>query len=420
MSRIWNYRTVWILLLLGGLFVMSQEITNGNPSSPQRNHTSGINIPSLASSSVRVRVGNNAESDVGTGTVIHVTQTQQYQEALVLTCGHIFRPTGGKGNVDVDFFDPNTGKPVTVRGVCVYFDAETDIGFVGVPLPFAVRPVSLVPPEYVPKSGDPAVSVGCSHGDAPSVLEHQIISTDQRYIMLDSDTSPNPSFYYIEVNNAPVQGRSGGGLYVPSDNNNFYLLGVCNAGDPETNDGLFLPASVIYDTLLNNKNLSVVYEDQIRQKNNGNSWNSPPSSEPAPVSANQVLSGAAAGTHSATPIASNIPAQSAPVNSIGFSGPATSGAETEIRSVNFEENRNLNMTAPPPVENGNNRNTFSNITSAAATVHPADNENDQLLNAGFDELRRRQLEGAEIICIVNWPDNSNGPRESEVIRLPKK
>lgn len=35
-------------------------------------------------------------------------------------------------------------------------------------------------------------------------------------------------------------------------------------------------------------------------------------------------------------------------------------------------------------------------------------------------LRRRGLEGAEIICIVNWGGESTGARESEVVRLPRR
>ena len=35
-------------------------------------------------------------------------------------------------------------------------------------------------------------------------------------------------------------------------------------------------------------------------------------------------------------------------------------------------------------------------------------------------LRRRGLEGAEIICIVNWGGEASGSRESEVVRLPRR
>ncbi len=35
-------------------------------------------------------------------------------------------------------------------------------------------------------------------------------------------------------------------------------------------------------------------------------------------------------------------------------------------------------------------------------------------------LRRRGLEGAEIICIVNWGGETTGARESEVVRLPRR
>ncbi|MBQ9812630.1 MAG: hypothetical protein IJM54_04880 [Thermoguttaceae bacterium] len=47
---------------------------------------------------------------------------------------------------------------------------------------------------------------------------------------------------------------------------------------------------------------------------------------------------------------------------------------------------------------------------------------EEAFNAAIDALRRRALEGAEIVCIVNWNGSANGeePKESEVVRLPKR
>ena len=47
---------------------------------------------------------------------------------------------------------------------------------------------------------------------------------------------------------------------------------------------------------------------------------------------------------------------------------------------------------------------------------------EEAFNAAIDALKRRALEGAEIVCIVNWNGGSNAeePKESEVVRLPKR
>ena len=47
---------------------------------------------------------------------------------------------------------------------------------------------------------------------------------------------------------------------------------------------------------------------------------------------------------------------------------------------------------------------------------------EEQFEAGIDALRRRSMEGAEIICIINWSSdpNSNAPKETEVVRLPRR
>jgi hypothetical protein len=47
---------------------------------------------------------------------------------------------------------------------------------------------------------------------------------------------------------------------------------------------------------------------------------------------------------------------------------------------------------------------------------------EEAFNAAIDALRRRAMEGAEILCIVTWPGDAAGdePRETEVVRLPKR
>ena len=54
---------------------------------------------------VRLRVHDGHGYGAGTGTIIDT----HGEEALVLTCGHLFRETDGKGKIEVDLF----GRPDT-------------------------------------------------------------------------------------------------------------------------------------------------------------------------------------------------------------------------------------------------------------------------------------------------------------------
>ncbi|MFM8890454.1 MAG: trypsin-like peptidase domain-containing protein, partial [Planctomycetia bacterium] len=60
----------------------------------------------------------------GTGTVIDCRQG----EALILTCGHIFRDSRGKGRVEVDLFGADG--PRGVAGQVVAWDLKRDLALV--------------------------------------------------------------------------------------------------------------------------------------------------------------------------------------------------------------------------------------------------------------------------------------------------
>lgn len=360
-------------------------------------------------STVRLRVtdGGN-EIDSGTGTLIHANESNQSREGLILTCGHLFRESGGKSPVTVDLYNPIDGKMTTVSGECVFYDDDLDIGFVGIPLPFPMEPAKLVPPGYLPKNGDSAVSVGCSSGENPSVWEHSIVSTDKKFYQPKDTNSKNHPFYFIEVSNAPRPGRSGGGLFVRSESGESYLIGVCNAGDAETDEGYFLPASVVYDQLFANRNLAFVYEDILRAQGDVNvtgssaaSFDSGGSAE-APGRLNELQT---------VPFS---PYEQAPGDLSSAIHPANGGTDAnDIRPAHFEERKigNLsgNMEGPDSVPNKNGPPT-DNASNSVAGSDP--------LHAGLEELRRCHHQGAEIICIINWPKTSDtASKESDVIRL---
>ena len=295
---------------------------------------------------VRLRVsGGKNETDCGTGTLIHTSMTENAREGLVLTCGHLFRDSKGNAPVQVDLFRPETGQTMTVTGECVYYDDDLDIGFVGIPLPFEIAPARLAPPGYVPQQGDRLVSIGCTSGEDPTAWEHVVKTTDQKYYQ-PKNSMKNQQFYFIEVTNAPRSGRSGGGLYARTAQGETYLVGVCNAGDPRSNEGYFLPYTVVYDQLYANSNLAFVYQELLHGQ---------------------------------------------------------SLERDNIQTVSFDSASDA-QTVPEVIRQ-------PNFESGAADVQ----------NAKLDELRRCLDEGAEVICIVNWPKERNGrERESDVIRVPRK
>jgi hypothetical protein len=98
--------------------------------------------------------------------------------------------------------------------------------------PVTVAPVA--PPKTAIERGDRVVNIGCSNGQDPTVLETRVTSLD-RY-----QGPPN-----IEAAGAPVEGRSGGGLF----NTKGQLVGVCFAADHEGNEGLYSALESIHGEL---------------------------------------------------------------------------------------------------------------------------------------------------------------------------
>jgi hypothetical protein len=92
--------------------------------------------------------------------------------------------------------------------------------------------------------GDRVTSVGCDNGQDPTALSTRVTATN-RY-----QGPPN-----LEAQGAPVEGRSGGGLF----NTNGELVGVCFAADYEGNEGLYTALESIHDEL-DRLGLSDVYQ----------------------------------------------------------------------------------------------------------------------------------------------------------------
>ena len=206
----------------------------GSPSQPepmpgpdQQQHDGGI-AQRLVAASVRLTIEDSAGFSYGSGTMIDA----RGEEALVLTCGHIFRDSQGKGKISVDLFTPQG--PKRVPGRLVSYDLKRDVGLVAIRPGRPVETARLAPKTYRPAKGDNVVTVGCNNGADPTAVESQITS-------LDKFLGPAN----VQVAGQPVQGRSGGGLFTADG----LVIGVCNAADPADNEGLFAATATIYQQL---------------------------------------------------------------------------------------------------------------------------------------------------------------------------
>jgi len=184
-------------------------------------------IARAAAATVRIKVEEENTTAFGTGTVVDVHGT----EALVLTCGHLFRDMKPGSQLSVDLF---AGTPQEINALARLIDfkaEEEDIGLISFTLPVAIAAVELLPRYSTLQVGQPAFSFGCDHGQPPTRRDTQIRSID-RYLGAAN----------IEIVGAPAVGRSGGGLFDQQGR----LIGVCNAACTEEDEGIYAAAEVVY------------------------------------------------------------------------------------------------------------------------------------------------------------------------------
>ncbi len=224
----------------------SHDVQSDNAHAPNRQSASpasALNPQDLILSSVRLTIGDPQGFSYGSGTIIDSRQG----EALVLTCGHVFRDSKGQGTITVDLLGP--GAPQKLPARLVSYDLKTDVGLVSIRpgVPVSVAPVA--PKGFRIAKGDKVVTVGCNNGKEATALESRITGIDKFL------GPPN-----VQVSGLPVQGRSGGGLFSADG----HVIGVCNAADPADNEGLFAALATI-QSQLDKSGLSAIYENQPTQ-----------------------------------------------------------------------------------------------------------------------------------------------------------
>jgi hypothetical protein len=192
---------------------------------------------------VRLKVEDSLGVSYATGTVIHRVEN----ESLVLTCGHVFRDSQGHGKItaELGFLD---GSALQVPGKLVQYDADDrDIGLVAIQTR-DIEPIQVAPQTFPVARGDQIFSIGCDHGESPTIRRSRI-KNQARYNGVDK----------YDIFGRPVVGRSGGGLFTPGGQ----LIGVCNAAVVDVDEGVYTTLDTIYWQIAR-ANLSEFFDDSNR------------------------------------------------------------------------------------------------------------------------------------------------------------
>ena len=176
------------------------------------------------SATVRLRVEESNGQAIGTGTIVDT----QGDEALLVTCAHIFRDSKGKGRIQVELFHP---QPQTIEGTLIEYNLEKDIAVVSIKAGPSTISAPVAPTGLTIQKHESAFSIGCDKGANPTIRETKITNLN-RYV--------GPA--NIEAAGEPTIGRSGGGLF----NRDGYLIGVCNCADAQDNEGIYAAIESIH------------------------------------------------------------------------------------------------------------------------------------------------------------------------------
>ncbi len=274
---------------------------------------------------VRLKVEDDAGFSHATGTVIHC----HGGEAIVLTCGHVFRDSGGGGTITADLGWLPGETQRTVPGHLLDYDAgPRDVALVVIQAGVELPAIPLAPRELVVSPHDAVFSIGCDRGQPPTIRP----TTVKNLARYDDVVK-------IDIHGRPVEGRSGGGLFSAGGQ----LIGVCNAAAVDFDEGIFTSLDNIWHQLA-----QTGVDRVMRQPASG--------LETAPAAMladNSAQPAAASFAHELAPIQRPAPPITPVVHQpspAGPSGAASSGSLTELFVVLHDrttgETRTLVINAP--------------------------------------------------------------------------
>lgn len=209
---------------------------------------------------VRLKVDDNEGASYATGTVIHT----HGNESLVMTCGHVFRDSNGQGKItaEYDFYD----HPRTASGRLVDYDAQAkDIALVVIRTDAPLPAVPLAEKTSPIQTGVNVFSIGCDHGEDPTIRHSQI-----------KNRAAYDGALKYDIFGRPVDGRSGGGLFTESGE----LIGVCNAAAVEVDEGIYSALDTLYWQLATT-GLEHLFDDNANQRLAANPTPQIPSRSPS-------------------------------------------------------------------------------------------------------------------------------------------
>jgi len=218
-----------------GAVIQPDSLSSAPPGSLNAN---GSHHDQLIRSSVRLKIEDETGNSVGSGTIIDA----RAGEALIITCGHVFRDAAKDGRILVDLFGPDA--PHALVGHLIDYDLKSEVGIISIRTNYPVVAARLASPNYTVRQADRVISVGCD-GGADATAKDAHVTSINRYAGAAN----------LEVDFQPVQGRSGGGLFTPEG----YVVGVCYAADPEGHEGLFSALPALCDEL-DRAGLAFVYK----------------------------------------------------------------------------------------------------------------------------------------------------------------
>ena len=180
------------------------------------------------SASVRLRITIDGHINLGSGTIIQCDGRQ----ALIATCGHIFRGFVEGSRIEVNLFEG--GEPTVLEGRLVKFEAESDVGLIAIDIDRQLPVVRVARDVQKAQAQEAVVSIGCSGGQPPTV-EELVVTEVNPYIGPDN----------LECTGVPVQGRSGGGLFRTTGE----LVAICIAADPKRKRGVYAGLLALHELL---------------------------------------------------------------------------------------------------------------------------------------------------------------------------
>jgi thiol-disulfide isomerase/thioredoxin len=198
---------------------------NRNGDTPRMGRSNGSAEQTAYRATIRLKVEDAKGFGYGTGTIID----NHGEEALAVTCGHLFRESKGQGTISVDLF--SEGQTRTVPGQLIDYNLERDVALVSLRPGVQITPVQVAPGGFRSRPGERVFSIGCDKGANPTVRASTVAAVNKY--------SGHPN---ITVKGQPVDGRSGGGLFTADGQ----LIGVCNAADPADDEGLFAGLEAVH------------------------------------------------------------------------------------------------------------------------------------------------------------------------------